>query len=71
MKHGLSHTVWGCKHHVVWVPKKRRRIVHGKLRQELRTILRRLCEYKGVEAVEGTLCIDHIHVCLSILPGCP
>lgn len=68
MKQSLSHTVWECKYHVVWVPKKRRRIVYGKLRQELGTILRRLCEYKEVEVVEGTLCIDHIHMCISIPP---
>jgi putative transposase len=68
MKKRLSHTVWDCKYHIVWVPKKRRKIIYGKLRQELRTILKRLCEYKGVEVVEGTMCIDHIHVCLAIPP---
>lgn len=68
MKQNLSHTVWECKYHIVWVPKKRRKIVYGKLRKELGTILRRLCEYKGVEVVEGTLCADHIHMCLAIAP---
>ena len=68
MKKSLSHTVWECKYHVVWVPKKRRKVVFGKLRKELGSILRRLCEYKGVEVVEGTLCMDHIHMCLSIPP---
>ena len=68
MKQNLSHTVWECKYHIVWVPKKRRKIVYGKLRKELGTILRRLCEYKGVEVVEGTLCMDHIHMCLAIPP---
>ena len=68
MRRSLSHTVWECKYHIVWVPKKRRKIIFGKLRQELRTILKRLCEDKGVEVVEGTMCIDHIHVCLAIPP---
>ena len=68
MKRSLSHTVWDCKYHIVWVPKKRRKIIYGKLRQELRTILKRLCQYKAVEVVEGTMCIDHIHMCLSIPP---
>ena len=68
MKQNLSHTVWECKYHIVWVPKKRRKIVYRKLRKELGTILRRLCEYKGVEVVEGTLCADHIHMCLAIPP---
>ena len=68
MKQSLSHTVWECKYHVVWVPKKRRKVVYGTLRKELGMILRRLCEYKGVGVVEGTLCADHIHMCLSIPP---
>jgi len=68
VKRSLSHTVWECKYHIVWVPKNRRKIVYGKLREELGKILRRLCEYKSVEVIEGKLCIDHIHMCLSIPP---
>ena len=29
-------------------------------------ILRRLCEYKGVEIVEANACIDHIHMLVKI-----
>ncbi len=68
MKRSLSHTVWECKYHIVWVPKRRRRIIYGKLRKELRTILQRLCQYKRIEIIEGNLCIDHIHMCLAIPP---
>jgi putative transposase len=68
MKRSLSHTVWDCKYHIVWVPKRRRKIIYGKLRQELRTILKRLCQYKTVEVVEGTMSIDHLHMCLAIPP---
>jgi len=68
MKNSLSHTVWECKYHIVWVPKRRRKIIYGKLRQELKTILSRLCQYKGVQVVEGMLCADHVHMCLSIPP---
>ena len=66
MKKSLAHTVWECKYHVVWVPKKRRKVVYGRLRQEIGTLLRKLCEYKGVELLEGKACIDHIHMCVSI-----
>ena len=38
------------------------------MRKELGGILRRLCEYKGIEVIEGTLCSDHIHLCVSIPP---
>ena len=53
---------------MVWVPKKRRKIVYGNLRKEIGEILRRLSEYKGVEVIEGKACIDHIHICLAIPP---
>ena len=68
MKRTLAHTVWECKYHIVWVPKRRRKIVFGKLRKELGTIIRRLCKYKGIEIIEGSMCIDHIHMCLAIPP---
>ena len=66
MKKSLSHTVWECKYHVVWVPKKRRKIVYAKLRKEIGDIQRRLSGYKGVEVIEGK---DHIHICLAIPPA--
>lgn len=68
MKKSLAHTMWECKYHIVWVPKRRRKVVYGKLREEIGTILRKLCEYKGVKLLEGKACIDHIHVCVAIPP---
>jgi putative transposase len=68
MKKSLAHSVWECKYHIVWVPKNRRQIIYGKSRKEIGAILRRLCQYKGVDVIEGNACIDHIHVCLSIPP---
>ena len=68
MKKVLAHTVWECKYHIIWVPKNRRKILYGKLRKEVGTIIRKLCEYKGVEVIEGKACIDHLHVCLAIPP---
>jgi len=65
MKKSLSHTVWDCKYHIVWVPRKRRKIVYGKLKEEIGVILRRPSENKGVE---GKACVDHMHVWLSIPP---
>lgn len=68
MKNSLSHAVWECKYHVVWVPKNRRKIIYWKLRQEVGTILRRLCEYKGIKIIEAKACVDHTHMCISVPP---
>jgi len=43
-------------------------VINGKLRQEVVGILKRLCEYKKIEIIEGKACVDHIHLCLSIPP---
>ncbi len=68
MKKTLAHTTWDCKYHIVWVPKNRRKVIYGNLRKDITKILRRLCEYKQIEVVEGTACADHLHICLSIPP---
>ena len=64
----LAHTKWECKYHVVFVPKYRRKVFYGKLRNRIGGILRELCIYKGLELLEGYAMPDHIHMCLSIPP---
>ena len=64
----LSHVRWECKYHVVIIPKYRRKVLYGKLRRQVGTILRELCRQKGVELLEGHLMADHVHMCLSIPP---
>ena len=64
----LSHTTWRCKYHVVFVPKFRRQIIYGKLKQDIGKILRDLCARKDVEIIEANECPDHIHMLLSIPP---
>ena len=68
MKESLAHMVWECKYHIVWVPKKRRKVIFGKLRREIGTIIRKLCKYKGIELMEGNTGADHIHILVSIPP---
>ena len=64
----LSHTQWNCKYHIVFAPKYRRQIMYGKIKADIGTMLRKLCEYKGVEIIEAEACKDHIHMLVSIPP---
>ena len=64
----LSHTVWDCKYHVVFAPKYRRKVFYGSKRLEIGTILRKLCEFKGVTIIEAEVCPDHVHMLLEIPP---
>ena len=64
----LAHTKWECKYHIVFAPKYRRQIIYGKYKQDIGMMLRKLCEYKGVEIIEAEACKDHIHMLVSIPP---
>lgn len=64
----LSHTAWNCKYHIVFAAKYRRQIIYGKIRTDIGKIIRKLCEWKGVEIIEAELCPDHIHMLVSIPP---
>ena len=64
----LAHTKWNCKYHIVFAPKDRRKVFYEEKRAEIREIIRTLCQWKGVEIIEGEICPDHIHLLLSIPP---
>ena len=64
----LAHTRWNCKYHIVFAPKYRRQIIYGKKKADIGMMLRKLCEYKGVEILEAEACKDHIHMLVSIPP---
>jgi putative transposase len=64
----LAHTRWDCKYHVVFIPKRRRKAIFGKLRRHLGEIFRELAKHKESEVVEGHLMPDHVHMCLSVPP---
>ena len=64
----LAHTQWECKYHIVFAPKYRRQIIYGKIKQDIGQMIRKLCEYKGVEIIEAEACKDHIHMLVSIPP---
>ncbi len=64
----LSHTTWNCKYHIVFAPKYRRQVIYGKIKGDIGNILRKLCEWKGVEIIEAEACPDHIHMLVQIPP---
>jgi putative transposase len=57
-----------CKYHIVFTPKYRRKIIYGKIREDIRDIIKDLCKWKGIEILEGHMMPDHIHLLLSIPP---
>lgn len=64
----LAHTRWECKYHVVWIPKCRRQVLYGRLRQHLGAVFRELARQKECTVEEGHLLPDHVHMLLSVPP---
>ena len=64
----IAHTTWNCKYHIVFAPKYRRQVIYGKIKGDIGQIIRKLCEWKGVEIIEAEACPDHIHMLVSIPP---
>ena len=49
----LAHTKWNCKYHIIFAPKYRRQVIYGKIKADIGIMLRKLCEYKGIEILEA------------------
>jgi hypothetical protein len=67
----LSHSKWDYKYHVVFVPKRRRRVLFVRLRRQLGPIFHALAQQKECKIVEGHLMPDHVHMCIAIPPKYP
>ena len=64
----LSHSKWNCKYHIVFAPKYRRLVFYGEKKKAIGEILRKLCEWKGVNIITAEACPDHIHMLVEIPP---
>ena len=64
----LSHTIWHCQYHIVWVPKYRLRMLTGAVGQEVERCIRAFCEQQHAEIVELNIQVDHVHLLAMVPP---
>ncbi len=64
----IQHTRWNCTYHIVFIPKYRRKIMYGSNKKDIVEVIKKLCEMKGVALIEGKVCVDHVHMYVSIPP---
>ncbi len=64
----LTHTKYNCTYHIVFVPKYRRKVMYGQLKQEVGQILSTVCKIAGIQLIKGGVCPDHVHMYISIPP---
>jgi len=64
----LSHSMWDCKYHVVFIPKRRKKVLYGQIRKYLGPVFRELASQRGSKILEGHMVGDHVHMLISIPP---
>ena len=64
----LSHVVYKCDYHIVWVPKYRLRILKGAIKDLVNHDIHMLCQWKGCCVEELNVQEDHIHLLVSVPP---
>ena len=64
----LSHSIWHCQYHIVWVPKYRFRILTGSVKDACEAGIQAICGFAGCELVELNLQADHVHLVVMVPP---
>jgi putative transposase len=61
-------TRWNCKYHVVFIPKRRKKVLFINIRKELGKVFHELAKQKESQIHEGSIMSDHVYMCISIPP---
>jgi len=64
----LTHTIYHCTYHIVWVPKYRYRVLTGAIHEQVIADIHELCSWKHVDILELNVQADHVHMVASIPP---
>ncbi|BCG66089.1 MAG: transposase, IS200/IS605 family (plasmid) [Methyloprofundus sp.] len=64
----LSHVVWFCQYHIVFVPKYRYQILKGDLGKYVYQSIYAHTERAGCEVIELNVQTDHVHLLVKIPP---
>ena len=64
----LSHVIWHCQYHLVWVPKYRYRVLEGDVGHEVHHCMQVFAGHKGCEVIELNVQEDHIHLIIMVPP---
>ena len=64
----LSHSIWYCHYHIVWVPKYRYKVLNGEIKTEIEESIRMFSEQLGGEIEVLNVQADHVHLVVMIPP---
>ena len=64
-----AHAKYDCRYHLVWIPKYRRKVLLGAIKERLKELINERSEELRVLILKGSVEIDHIHLYISIPPS--
>ena len=64
----LSHAIWYCHYHIVWVPKYRFRILKNEVKTEVEEVIKMYSEQLGCKIEELNVQEDHVHLVAMVSP---
>jgi len=63
-----GHSKYNINYHIVWIPKYRRKVLKGKVKEVLRSIIEGQCEDLGLKMLALEIMPDHIHLFVGATP---
>ncbi len=63
----LSHMIWHCQYHFVWVPKYKYRILDGIIGHEVYNCIQIFSDQKGCEIIELNVQKNHVNL-ITMVP---
>ena len=64
----LSHTIWHCQYHILWVPRYRYRILDGPIKDAAYEGIHAICGYADCDIIEMNVKKDHVHLIVMLPP---
>ena len=64
----LSHVLWHCQYHIIWVPKYRYRILTGAVRREVFECIQVNSSLLACQVIELNIQSDHVHLLIKVPP---
>lgn len=64
----LTHVLWHCQYHIVWVPKYRFRVLKGPVAREVLNCIEIYSGRLSCQVVELNVQVDHVHLLVKVPP---
>jgi putative transposase len=69
MYRSAAHAKYDCRYHIVWIPKYRKKVLLGKLKERLKELINHRSEELRVIVLKGAIEPDHVHLYVSMPPS--